>query len=162
MVSSHVLSRGTTEALDMRPECLKQWAEKTRSNSTTPRSESLYSSSMSSASSTGSLPTAQSYLARSNGQIIEQCKLSTSGKRLWHEIHYTSQWGALPDSLGMARLALTDEDKTVRDYFVSEASSIGCNVHIDEMGNIFAVLPGEDNSLPPLGLGSHLDTQPAG
>ena len=33
---------------------------------------------------------------------------------------------------------------------------------IDEMGNIFAVYPGLDPSLPPIGMGSHLDTQPAG
>lgn len=30
------------------------------------------------------------------------------------------------------------------------------------MGNIFAILPGLNNSLPPIGIGSHLDTQPAG
>ena len=30
------------------------------------------------------------------------------------------------------------------------------------MGNIFAIRPGENNDLPPIGLGSHLDTQPTG
>lgn len=30
------------------------------------------------------------------------------------------------------------------------------------MGNIFAVRPGENNDLPPIGIGSHLDTQPTG
>ena len=33
---------------------------------------------------------------------------------------------------------------------------------IDEMGNIFAIYPGTDPTLPPIGMGSHLDTQPAG
>jgi acetylornithine deacetylase/succinyl-diaminopimelate desuccinylase-like protein len=30
------------------------------------------------------------------------------------------------------------------------------------MGNQFAIRPGKNNKLPPVGLGSHLDTQPAG
>ena len=30
------------------------------------------------------------------------------------------------------------------------------------MGNIFAVRPGQNNSLPPIAIGSHLDTQPTG
>jgi hydantoinase/carbamoylase family amidase len=30
------------------------------------------------------------------------------------------------------------------------------------MGNIFAIYPGQDPSLAPIGMGSHLDTQPAG
>ncbi|KAF4965249.1 hypothetical protein FSARC_6928 [Fusarium sarcochroum] len=88
--------------------------------------------------------------------------LTIDGTRLWTEIHHTAQWGAIPNSTGMARLALSDEDKLVRDYFVNEASDLGCKVSIDQMGNIFAVLPGHNNSIPPIGMGSHLDTQPAG
>jgi len=30
------------------------------------------------------------------------------------------------------------------------------------MGNIFAIRPGHNNALPPIGIGSHLDTQPKG
>ncbi len=30
------------------------------------------------------------------------------------------------------------------------------------MGNIFAIRPGENNDLPPIAMGSHLDTQPTG
>lgn len=30
------------------------------------------------------------------------------------------------------------------------------------MGNIFAIYAGQDSSLAPIGMGSHLDTQPAG
>ncbi|KAI1868612.1 uncharacterized protein JN550_006187 [Neoarthrinium moseri] len=83
-------------------------------------------------------------------------------RRLWDEIHHTAQWGAIPDSTGMARLTLSDEDREVRNYFVHEAEQLGCRVDIDQMGNIFAVLPGENNNVPPIGIGSHLDTQPAG
>ncbi|KAH8647273.1 hypothetical protein BX600DRAFT_532765 [Xylariales sp. PMI_506] len=82
--------------------------------------------------------------------------------RLWHEIHHTAQWGAIPGSQGMARLSLSDDDQQVRDYFVNETKRLGCRVTIDEMGNIMAVLPGQNNNIPPIGIGSHLDTQPAG
>lgn len=61
----------------------------------------------------------------------------------------------------MSRLTLSDSDKCVRDWFVSTAESYGCNVHVDEMGNIFAIRPGKQEGLPTV-MGSHLDTQPAG
>lgn len=82
-------------------------------------------------------------------------------KRLWNSIHHTAQWGATPDG-GIKRLALTDLDKSVREWFVSTVESLECSVKIDEMGNIFATRPGTSSSLPPIGIGSHLDTQPAG
>lgn len=82
--------------------------------------------------------------------------------RLWQEIHSTAAYGGIPDSFGMARLALADEDKLARDYFCSRAKLAGLDVAVDEMGNVFAVLEAVNNSIPPIGLGSHLDTQPRG
>ncbi|KAL2812919.1 hypothetical protein BDW59DRAFT_178371 [Aspergillus cavernicola] len=63
---------------------------------------------------------------------------------------------------GLCRQSLTDSDREVRDWFLQQAESLGCQIKVDEMGNLFAILPGEDNSLPPIGMGSHLDSQPAG
>jgi N-carbamoyl-L-amino-acid hydrolase len=82
--------------------------------------------------------------------------------RLWQDIHYTAQWGAIPGTMGMQRLALSDTDMFARDWFVMQAKVMGCDVRIDAIGNIFAVLPGENMCVAPLGIGSHLDTQPAG
>jgi len=50
----------------------------------------------------------------------------------------------------------------VREWFVAEAKKYGCSVKIDQMGNIFAIRRGRNNDVPPVGIGSHLDTQPAG
>lgn len=61
----------------------------------------------------------------------------------------------------MARLALDDDDKLVRQYFVEEVKRLGCTVTIDQMGNIFAVRPGKKEGAPTA-TGSHLDTQPTG
>jgi acetylornithine deacetylase/succinyl-diaminopimelate desuccinylase-like protein len=62
----------------------------------------------------------------------------------------------------MSRLALSDADKEARDWFVDATKACGCDVTIDEMGNIFAVRPGNRDDGPPAFAGSHLDTQPAG
>jgi N-carbamoyl-L-amino-acid hydrolase len=87
--------------------------------------------------------------------------LSINQTRLWDTIHHTAQWGATPEG-GVRRLALTDLDKSVREWFVTEAKQYGCSVKIDQMGNIFAIRRGRNNDIPPIGIGSHLDTQPAG
>jgi acetylornithine deacetylase/succinyl-diaminopimelate desuccinylase-like protein len=62
----------------------------------------------------------------------------------------------------MCRLTLTLEDKEVRDWLIAECQSLGCDVKIDQMGNIFAVRPGTATGRKPIAMGSHLDTQPAG
>ena len=61
----------------------------------------------------------------------------------------------------MSRLSLSDADKVCRDWFVKTTKSLGCKVHIDAMGNTFAVRPGK-RAGPPTCAGSHLDTQPSG
>ncbi|KAL5613158.1 hypothetical protein FOVSG1_002221 [Fusarium oxysporum f. sp. vasinfectum] len=66
-----------------------------------------------------------------------------------------------PTDTGMSRLALSDSDKTVRDWFVETTESLGCKVTIDSIGNIFAIRPGRKDG-PPTMAGSHLDTQPTG
>ncbi len=68
---------------------------------------------------------------------------------------------ALPGG-GCGRLALTDGDREARDLFASWCREAGCTVTIDRLGNMFAQRPGRDNALTPIGIGSHLDTQPHG
>ena len=72
-----------------------------------------------------------------------------------------AQIGALPAG-GCRRLALSDEDKEARDLFANWCEEAGCEVHIDDFGNMFARRSGTDNTLPPIAIGSHLDTQPHG
>jgi N-carbamoyl-L-amino-acid hydrolase len=87
--------------------------------------------------------------------------LRIDADRLWDSIMETAQIGATPKG-GSKRLTLTDLDRQVRDWFVAACKSAGCTVQVDELGNIFARRPGRDNSLPPIAIGSHLDTQPTG
>jgi hypothetical protein len=89
--------------------------------------------------------------------------LKVNGERLNATLQSTcTTWGALSNSAGMRRLALSQEDKEVRDWLVTECKALGCEVKVDQMGNIFAVRPGTSKSHKPIGMGSHLDTQPAG
>jgi beta-ureidopropionase / N-carbamoyl-L-amino-acid hydrolase len=60
---------------------------------------------------------------------------------------------------GLARVALSDADRQMRDLFVTWCRDAGCAVTIDRVGNIFARRAGTDDRLAPVVIGSHLDTQ---
>ena len=90
-----------------------------------------------------------------------QTNLQIDSERLWASIHETAKFGATPKG-GVKRLTLGTEDKHVRDWFCTACRAAGCEVHIDALGSIFAVRPGRDPSKLPIGIGSHLDTQPTG
>jgi N-carbamoyl-L-amino-acid hydrolase len=63
---------------------------------------------------------------------------------------------------GCKRLSLTDVDKQGRELFRAWCQQAGCSLKVDEMGNMFARRAGVEDNLPPVVLGSHLDTQPTG
>src|SRR3981189_527647 len=81
--------------------------------------------------------------------------------RLWGTIHETAKFGATPKG-GVRRLTLGPEDKQVRDWFRKACEAAGLEVHVDTLGSMFATRKGRDMTKPPVGLGSHLDTQPTG
>ena len=62
----------------------------------------------------------------------------------------------------MRRLTLGPEDKQVRDWFRKACEAAGLEVHVDALGSMFGLRKGRDMSKLPVGLGSHLDTQPTG
>jgi len=87
--------------------------------------------------------------------------LSVDGSRIWKSIMDMAVIGATEKG-GSCRLALTDLDREGRDLFVGWCREAGCDVRVDQMGNIFARRAGEDDTLAPVMTGSHLDTQPTG
>ena len=87
--------------------------------------------------------------------------LEIDPERLWESLERSAEIGRFRD-VGLRRLALSAEDKQMRDLFVDWAKAAGCTVEIDRLGNIFARRPGTDPSLPPVAIGSHLDTQICG
>jgi len=83
------------------------------------------------------------------------------GARLWDSLMEMAKIGATPKG-GCNRLTLTDLDRQGRDLFARGCAEAGLAMTVDRMGNMFARRRGEDQSLPPVVMGSHLDTQPTG
>ncbi len=81
--------------------------------------------------------------------------------RLWQSLMTMAAIGGTEKG-GVCRIALTDLDRQGRDLFVRWCREAGCSVEVDRMGNIFARRPGRNPTLPAVGTGSHLDTQPTG
>ena len=84
-----------------------------------------------------------------------------NASRLWRDIHETARIGATPRG-GLCRLALSDEDRRVRDWLVGACREQGCAVRVDALGNVFARRAGRRAELAPIAIGSHLDSQPTG
>ncbi|MEL0658259.1 Zn-dependent hydrolase [Psychromonas arctica] len=87
--------------------------------------------------------------------------LKINSDRLWDSLMEMAKIGGTVKG-GCCRLALTDLDKQGRELYIKWAEEAGCTVKVDAIGNIMCTRPGEDMSLPPVGTGSHLDTQPTG
>ena len=88
-------------------------------------------------------------------------QLRVNGERLWQSLMELARIGATPKG-GVKRLTLTDTDREARDLFARWAREAGLEVEVDAIGNMFARRTGSDPSLPPVAMGSHLDSQPSG
>ena len=87
--------------------------------------------------------------------------LRIDSDRLWQSLMDMAKIGPGVAG-GNNRQALTDDDSTARHLFQSWCAAEGLSLHTDKMGNMFARRDGCDASLPPVMVGSHLDTQPTG
>jgi beta-ureidopropionase / N-carbamoyl-L-amino-acid hydrolase len=87
--------------------------------------------------------------------------LTINPQRLWDDLMETARIGGTPGG-GIKRLTLSEEDREVRDWFRKACEALGCGVTVDSMGNMFAHRAGRRPDLPPIAMGSHLDTQPTG
>ncbi|HVY42059.1 MAG TPA: Zn-dependent hydrolase [Hyphomicrobiaceae bacterium] len=90
-----------------------------------------------------------------------ETNLRIDGKRLWSSLMEMAKIGATPKG-GVNRLTLTDLDRQSRDLFARWCKDAGCTVSVDRIGSMFARRSGADDTLPPVMVGSHLDTQPTG
>src|SRR5512134_1811977 len=88
-------------------------------------------------------------------------ELRINAARLWDSLMELARIGATPKG-GVKRLTLTEEDRRARDLFARWAREAGLAVEVDGIGNLFARRAGADPSLPPVAMGSHLDSQPSG
>ncbi|VVP18654.1 N-carbamoyl-L-amino-acid hydrolase [Pseudomonas fluorescens] len=84
-----------------------------------------------------------------------------NGERLWGSLMDMAKVGATERG-GNCRLALSREDLAGRELFMGWCREAGLSIAFDAIGNLFARREGQDNALPPIVMGSHLDTQPKG
>ncbi|KAF2098864.1 N-carbamoyl-L-amino-acid hydrolase [Rhizodiscina lignyota] len=101
----------------------------------------------------------KSYATVANAPLAE--KLKVNGDRLWNDLHYTAHWSA-PSPGGLTRLCATDYDKQARDWFRDQVLALGADYKVNATGTQFALIKGEDMSIPPIAMGSHLDSVATG
>jgi N-carbamoyl-L-amino-acid hydrolase len=87
--------------------------------------------------------------------------LTTNADRLWGTLMDTARIGGTAKG-GICRLTLTELDGEVRRWLRDAAEALACDVTIDDMGAMFARRKGKRSDVPPIAIGSHLDTQPTG
>jgi len=92
---------------------------------------------------------------------IKGRNLRINGERLWASLMEMAKIGATPKG-GVNRLTLTDLDRESRHLFRTWCEAAGMTVSVDRMGTMFARRAGADDSLAPVMIGSHLDSQPTG
>ncbi|MBZ9978478.1 Zn-dependent hydrolase [Mesorhizobium sp. BR-1-1-10] len=87
--------------------------------------------------------------------------LRINSDRLWDSLMEMAKIGP-GIAGGNNRQTVTDEDGEGRHLFKRWCDAAGLEMGVDEMGTMFARREGTDPSLPPVYVGSHLDTQPTG
>lgn len=87
--------------------------------------------------------------------------MRANGKRVVSRLEEIYQCGKKEDGT-FTRMAFSEEDVRGRRLFASWAEDLGMTCRVDEAGNLIARMEGQDNSLPAILMGSHLDTVPDG
>ena len=83
------------------------------------------------------------------------------GDRLWDRLLALGRIGATGRG-GVDRQALTEGEAQAWWQLIVWGSEHGLLAHTDAAGNLFLTLPGVNPALPPVLVGSHVDTQPTG
>jgi N-carbamoyl-L-amino-acid hydrolase len=87
--------------------------------------------------------------------------LRANGARMQERILKLAEFGRDPRG-GVSRVAFTEADRQGRAYIISLMRELGLAVRIDPAGNIIGRREGLDPHVPPIVLGSHIDSVPNG
>src|ERR1700687_630617 len=85
--------------------------------------------------------------------------LSVDRERLTHELEVLVSITAEP-APAVTRVVFTETDLRAREFVRHLCREAGLTVREDAVGNIFARWVGKDDSLAPVGTGSHIDAIP--
>lgn len=81
---------------------------------------------------------------------------SVDRERMLGTLAAYAQIGATPNG-GVTRLALSEDDRAVRERFAADVEAAGMTLRVDDVGNMVARREGSAD-MPPIQVGSHLDT----
>jgi N-carbamoyl-L-amino-acid hydrolase len=102
---------------------------------------------------------------RGRAQTAPGANPRIDGRRLRERIEALSVFGRPAGGTfadGVSRVAYSDADVEGRRYVMGLMKGAGLSPRIDPAGNIFAIRPGGDRTLPPILFGSHIDSVPSG
>ncbi len=88
-------------------------------------------------------------------------ELEVNGPRLNRMLQELARFGATPEG-GSHRVAFSDADLEGRAYVRERMEAAGLRTRVDEAGNLLGSRAGTETGLPPLLVGSHIDTVPEG
>nr|WP_314072699.1 Zn-dependent hydrolase [uncultured Roseococcus sp.] len=92
---------------------------------------------------------------------MSRTNLPLSGARLWDSLMEMAKVGGTEKG-GSNRQTLTDVDAEGRALLRRWGEAVGLTLTVDRLGNMVFRREGRNPSLPPVAIGSHLDTQPTG
>lgn len=81
-----------------------------------------------------------------------------NSERVNNLIQGLAQFGKNEEGKGISRLAYSEEDRAAQNWLLEQIADLNLEITEDAVGNVFMLRKGEDASLPPVAMGSHLDT----
>ncbi|MEW6208120.1 MAG: Zn-dependent hydrolase [Acidobacteriota bacterium] len=87
--------------------------------------------------------------------------LRVNGRRLNERLSALAEFGKNPQG-GVSRVAYSDADREGREYAIRLMREARLDVRIDTAGNIIGTRAGSVSDLPPIMIGSHIDSVPEG
>jgi len=95
------------------------------------------------------------------GVVAQQEGIHANPERMEERIQALSRFGANPEG-GVSRIAFSEADLTGRRFVMDLMRDAGLEVRVDTAGNIIGRRDGSESELPPIMLGSHIDSVPGG
>ena len=104
---------------------------------------------------------AASIFAGAVTDALGETEVRADPDRMEERIRALSEYGANPEG-GVSRVAFSDADIAGRDYIQQLMLDAGLDVRVDTAGNIIGRRAGREDGLPPILVGSHIDSVPGG
>ncbi|MDZ7705208.1 MAG: M20 family metallo-hydrolase [Trueperaceae bacterium] len=91
--------------------------------------------------------------------MLAEQALAVDSERLEHHLATLATFSDAP-APAVTRVLYSDADVRARAYLKDLIAEVGLSVREDAIGNLFARLPGQDDTLPAVATGSHIDAIP--